>query len=74
MKTKKEILSDCFLGVIDFNEAAALGAMDEYAKQESAELLEALQKIRDSIGIPIDQKTLYELFEVASIAIKKATQ
>ena len=43
MKTAKEILSKCFLGVIDFNEAAALGAMEKYAKQESAELLKALK-------------------------------
>ena len=40
--TAKQILLNCFLGVIDFNEAAALGAMEKYAKQESAELLEAL--------------------------------
>ena len=32
MKTAKDILTDCFLGVIDFNEDAALGAMNKYAK------------------------------------------
>ena len=33
-KTKKQILLDCFLGVIDFNESAALAAMEKYAKQQ----------------------------------------
>lgn len=32
MKTAKEILNECFLGVIDFNEHAALAAMEQYAK------------------------------------------
>ena len=34
MKTKEKILSECFLGVIDFNESAALAAMEKYAKQQ----------------------------------------
>ena len=34
MKKAKQILSECFLGVIDFNEAAALAAMGKYAKQQ----------------------------------------
>ena len=30
----KEILHECFLGVIDFNEGAAIAAMKKYAKQQ----------------------------------------
>ena len=33
MKNAKSILRECFLGVIDFNEAAAIDAMKKYAKQ-----------------------------------------
>lgn len=32
MKSKKSVLRECFLGVIDFNEAAALEAMKIYAE------------------------------------------
>lgn len=33
MRTLSDILNECFLGVIDFNEDAALHAMELYAKQ-----------------------------------------
>lgn len=32
MRTAKSILRECFLGVIDFNEEAALAAMKKYAE------------------------------------------
>lgn len=32
MRTAKSILRECFLGVIDFNEEAAIAAMKRYAK------------------------------------------
>ena len=47
MKTAKEILNDCFLGVIDFNEKAALAAMEEYAKQ--------FQEPKPTLNILLDQ-------------------
>ena len=33
IKSAKKILRECFLGVIDFNEKAALHAMELYAEQ-----------------------------------------
>jgi hypothetical protein len=38
-KSANKILKDCFLGVIDFNEKAAIGAMEKYAKQECKSIL-----------------------------------
>ena len=35
MKTAMEILNECFLGVIDFNEEAAISAMEQYASQKA---------------------------------------
>jgi len=32
MRSAKSVLRECFLGVIDFNEAAAIDAMKKYAK------------------------------------------
>ena len=75
MKTAKQILSDCFLGIIDFNETAALAAMERYAKQESAELLEALNELRIAVGnITEWNRFLDEPYKKAVKAIKKATQ
>ena len=38
MKSAKTILRKCFLGVIDFNESAALDAMQKYHKSEVKKL------------------------------------
>ena len=44
MKKAKEILNQCFLGVIDFNEEAAIAAMEKYAEHRSKEFAIWIEK------------------------------
>ena len=44
MKKAKEILNECFLGVIDFNEKAAIAAMEQYARDRAKEFAIWIEK------------------------------
>ena len=72
MKTANQILSDCFLGVIDFNEAAAVDAMEKYAKQESAECLKALIELKKWVSKLDDWKGIDPPTEIVDKVIKNA--
>ena len=45
IKSAKKILRECFLGVIDFNEKAALHAMELYANQFRTKVDSEMNKI-----------------------------
>ena len=44
MKSAKTILNECFLGVIDFNEEAAIDAMQKYAEEYHKSEVKKLNK------------------------------
>lgn len=57
-RTAKEILNECFLGVIDFNEEAALHAMQLYLKENLT--TKTRTQIEERLKIFEERKSVFE--------------